>query len=137
MIEGIFMASISKSGTVSISTPAPDAEHSVSGLYAGAQLYAGDACYISSSDGKVYQSNGTAANAAAVVDGFAAGDVPAGEAVTLYYGVRFRYGTGLTPGSFVYLDTVAGGLSTVATTGGTAPIGRVIDTTRIDLKRSW
>lgn len=132
------MASIAKVTPVSISTAAPDAEHSLSGLYAGESISSGDACYIKSSDGKLYKSNGTAANAAAVVDGFAAGDAAIGDPLTLYYGIRFRYGSGLTPGSYVYLDSaVAGGLSDAATTGGTTPIGRVIDSTRIDLGRSY
>ena len=131
------MASIAKSGVVSISTPTPDVEHSLSGLYAGEAITAGDACYIKSSDGKIYRSNGTAANAAAVVDGFAASDAPIGEPVSLYYGIRFRYGANLTPGTFVYLDTNAGGLSDAATTGGTVAIGRVVDATRIDLFRSY
>jgi len=131
------MASISKVTPVSISTPAPDAEHSLSGLYAGEAISAGDACYIKSSDGKVWRSSGTATGAAAVVCGYAAGDCPAGEPLSLYYGVRFRYGAGLTPGTLVYLDTNAGGLSDTATTGGVNPIGYVVDATRIELVRSF
>jgi len=131
------MASIAKVTPVSIATAAPDAEHSLSGLIAGEAISSGDACYIKSSDGKIWRSIGTAANAAAVVDGFAAGDCPVGEPLSLYYNIRFRYGASLTPGSYVYLDTVAGGLSDAATTGGTTPIGRVIDSTRIDLVRSY
>lgn len=249
------MASIAKSGTVSLSTPAPDVEHSLSGLHAGEALAAGDACYIKSSDGLIYRSSGggvglaapnapalttatsggtvlagiysaiisyinaqgetvgsaaaditttgststitvaspaasgsggnaatayrvymTAANggpytlqngagtaiatplvitappttngsqplsvgttgsAASEVDGYAATSCPVGEAVTLYYGVRFRYGAALTPGTFVYLDTVAGGLSDAPTVGGAVKIGRVVDATRIDLKRTY
>ncbi len=131
------MATVAKSGQVTLSTAAPDAEHSVSGLFAGEALTAGDACYIKTSDGKVWRSTGTAANAAAVVDGYAPGDCPVGEAISLYYGVRFRYGAALSPGSFVYLSASAGLLDDAATTGGTAPIGRVIDATRIDLIRSY
>jgi hypothetical protein len=131
------MASISKVTPVSISTAAPDAEHSLSGLYAGEAIASGDACYIKTSDGKLWRSIGTAANAAAVVDGFAAGDAAVGDPLTIYYNIRFRYGATLSPGSYVYLDTVAGGLSDAATTGGTTPIGRVIDATRIDLVRSY
>lgn len=131
------MASITKVTPVSISTPSPDVEHSLSGLYAGEAIVGGDACYIKTSDGKLYRSIGTAVNAAAVVDGIAACDAAIGDPLTLYYGIRFQYGAGLSPGSFVYLDTVAGGLSDVATTGGTVPIGRVIDATRIDLQRSY
>src|SRR6266566_4102791 len=131
------MASITKVVPVSISTPAPDPEHSLSGLYAGEAIASGDACYIKTSDGKIWRSIGTAVNAAAEVDGFAASDAAVGDPLTLYYGVRFQYGAALSPGSFLYLDTVAGGLSDVATTGGTVKIGRVIDATRVDLRRSY
>ena len=131
------MASITKVTPVSIATPIPDPEHSLSGLYAGEAIVGGDACYIKTSDGKIWRSIGTAANAAAEVDGFAACDAAVGDPLTLYFGIRFQYGSGLSPGSFVYLDTVAGGLSDVATTGGTAKIGRVIDATRVDLRRSY
>ncbi|SRR6266567_1890432 len=131
------MASIAKVVPVSIATPLPDPEHSLSGLYAGEAIAGGDACYINSADGKLWRSIGTAANAAAEVDGYAACDAAVGDPLTLYFGIRFQYGASLTPGSFAYLDTVAGGLSTTATTGGTAKIGRVIDATRIDLRRSY
>jgi len=120
-----------------VTTSVPPTNCQLSGLYAGAALSAGDACYINTSDGKVYQSIGTAANAAAVVDGFTPSDVPLGEVVTLMWHVNLRYGAGLSPGSFAYLDTVAGGLSTVATTGGTVPIGRVVDATRIYVQKSY
>lgn len=131
------MASVAKSGTVSLSTAIPPTTNSVSGLYAGEQINSGDACYIKTSDGKVYRSNGTAANAAAVVDGFALSDCPSGEVLSLYWGVNLRYGANLSPGTFVYLDTTAGGLSDAATTGGTVPIGRVIDATRIWVRKSY
>lgn len=131
------MASVAKSGQPSVSTSVPPTNCQLSGLYAGEALAAGDACYIKTSDGKVYRSNGTAANAAAVVDGFTPSDVPIGEVVTLMWHVNFRYGAGLSPGSFVYLDTTAGGLSDAATTGGTVPIGRVVDATRIFVQKSY
>ena len=131
------MTAIAKSGQVSLSTPVPPTNAQVSGLYAGEALAAGDACYINTSDGKIYRSIGTSANAAAVVDGFTPSDVPVGEVVTLMWGVNFRYGTALTPGSFAYLDTVAGGLNTAPTTGGTVAIGRCIDSTRIWVRKSY
>jgi hypothetical protein len=106
-------------------------------LIAGEALGAGDACYIKTSDGKVYKSTGTAANAAAVVDGFAPTSCPAGDATSLYWSVNFAYGSALSPGSFLYLDTVAGGLADAATTGGTVPVARVIDATRIWVKKSY
>jgi hypothetical protein len=132
------MAAVPKSGTPSISTGAPPTSCSVSGLIAGEALSAGDACYIKSSDGKAYKATGAAANAAAVVDGFAPSACPLGEATSLYWNVNFYYGAGLTPGSFVYLSaTTAGGLEDAATTGGTTPIGRVIDASRIWVQKSY
>jgi len=131
------MAAIAKSGTPSITTAAPPTNCSLSGLFAGEAIAAGDACYIKASDGKIWRSNGTAADAAAVVDGFAPEAAAAGDSLSLYWNVRFAYGAALSPGSFAYLATTAGALDTAATTGGTVPIGRVIDATRIDLFRSY
>ena len=62
------MAAISKSGTPSLSTAIPPTTNSLSGLYAGEAIAAGDACYIKTSDGKVYRSIGTAANATNGID---------------------------------------------------------------------
>lgn len=120
------MAEIAKNGKPSLSTFTPSHESNYSDLIAGEDLAAGDACYYKS-DGKVWRSSGAAANAAAVVDGYPPIDYKAGQAVTLYHGVVFGYGTGLTPGSFLYLSgTIAGGLADAASTGGTVPIGRVM-----------
>lgn len=131
------MAEISKSGTPSLATTLPGPEHQINGLTAGEALGAFDACYISS-DSKVYKSTGAAANAAAKVRGYAAQAYASGETgVTLRHGVRVRYGAGLTPGADLYLSgTVAGGLADAASTGGTGPIGFVVDTTRVELTRS-
>jgi hypothetical protein len=131
------MASVAKSGTPTISTATPPTNCSVSGLIAGEALAAGDACYIKTSDGKVWRSTGAAANAAAVVDGFVPTACPVGEATSLYWDVNFRYGAALSPGSFLYLDTSAGGLADAATTGGTVPVGRVIDATRVFVRKSY
>jgi hypothetical protein len=132
------MTAIAKSGTPSISTATPPTTCSISGLYAGEAIAAGDACYIKTSDGKVYRSTGAAANAAAVVDGFAPTDYSSGDAMSLYWNVNFRYGAALSPGSFCYLSgTTAGGLDTATSTGGTTPIGRVIDATRIFVQKSY
>lgn len=250
------MTAVSKSGTPSITTAAPPTNCSLSGLFAGEALNAGDACYIKTSDGKAYKSTGalvgttapnppglaaalsggtvddgeysvkityvtaageslpseaseivtksTSANqstitvtspaaatgatkykvyitpknggpwklqnstgtnigtdytltappvtntatppttdtsgshAASVVDGFAPEAAAAGDAVSLYWNVRFAYGSSLSPGSFVYLDeTTAGALNDSPTTYGTVPIGRVVDSTRIELFRSY
>lgn len=127
------MAQITASGTPSLSSVLPGQDKTISGLLAGEAITAGAPCYIKS-DGKIWLSNGTGVNAAAKVDGFACQAASVGEAVTLVFDVNFRYGTGLTPGARVYLSATTGTLSDAATTGGTAPIGFVIDATRI---RVW
>lgn len=248
------MTAISKSGTPSLSTAIPPTTNSVSGLYAGEAISSGDACFIKSSDGKVYKSLGlglsapdapalstattggtvaagfygvkityvnangeslasesgfitttgststitvtspaaagsggnaatkykvymtpanggpyklqnstgtnvgtnftltappvtntavaptsnTTGGTSSVVDGFALADCPSGEVLSLYWGVNLRYGASLTPGSFVYLDdTTAGALNDAPTALGTVPIGRVIDATRIWVRKSY
>lgn len=129
------MAEINKSGTPSLATLTTQV-NSLAGLLAGEAIAAGDACYIHT-DGKAYKATGAAANAAAKVRGFACQAAAIGEAVTLAWDVRFRYGAGLTPGANVFLSgTVAGGLADTASTGGTQPIGFVVDATRIHLKQS-
>jgi hypothetical protein len=132
------MAAVTKSGTPSLSTPTPGFEHRLpSGFYAGAAIAAGDACYINA-DGKIYPSTGAAANAAAVVDGFAAQAYATGDPVTLLWGVHFNYGAGLTPGAGYFLSgTTAGGLDTVASTGGTVVVARAIDATRVFVTKSY
>lgn len=131
------MADVAKSGTPSLSSPLPPPNQRLSGLKAGEAIAAGDACYIKASDGLVWKSTGAAANAAAKVRGFAFVDAPAGEAVTLVWDVNFRYGAALSPGTELYLSgATAGGLADAASTGGTAPIGFVVDATRVHVDRS-
>jgi len=130
------MADIAKSGTPSLATYLPPATAQTAGLLAGEDLAAGDACYIKS-DGKVWRSTGAAANPAAKVRGFAAMATKAGEAITLFFDVTFRYGSGLTPGADYYLSgATAGALADAASTGGTGPIAYALDTTRIAVRRS-
>jgi hypothetical protein len=101
-------------------------------LIAGENLDGVSPCYIRASDGRVFMSNGTAANEAAKFDGFCAKATKAGESVTLFgVGARFRYGTALPPGQNLWLGTAAGVLSDTATTGGTVPIARAINATDI------
>lgn len=130
------MADIAKSGTPSVSTPAPPPNCKLSGLLAGEDIAAGDACYVKS-DGKVWRSTGAAANAAAKVRGFAAQAAKSGEAVTLFWDVTFGYGASLTPGADYFLSgATAGALADAASTGGTAPVGYAIDDKRIAVMRS-
>ncbi len=128
------MAAVAKSGTPSLAVRLPNPEHQVgSNLKAGAAIAAGDACYIHT-DGTVLLSTGAAANAAAEVVGFAVHAAAIGEAVTLMDNIDWYYGAAMTPGAKLYLSAAtAGALADVATTGGTAPIGRVIDATRVRL----
>lgn len=131
------MAAVAKSGTPSLSSVLPPQSQQIAGLLAGVAIAAGDACYIDATTGRVLLSTGAAANAAAKVRGYAAEAAAIGEAVTLFFDVNFRYGAGLTPGTRLYLSgTTAGGLDTAVSTGGTAPIGFVVDATRVHLWQS-
>lgn len=106
------------------------------GLVAGEALDGGAPCYIKASDGKVYMSNGTAANEAAEVDGFTGKSYASGEPVTLWgRGVIFEYATGLTPGAPLYIGTTAGRLDTAATTGDAVGVARTISATHIRVTR--
>lgn len=131
------MADIAKSGTPSISTTTPCPAHHISGLVAGETIAAGDVLYVKS-DGKLWKSIGTAANAAAKVAGIALQAAAVGEGCSVYFGVNVRYGAGLTPGTPIFLSATAGGgaIADAASTGGTAPIGFVIDATRIHILQS-
>lgn len=129
------MAVLAKAGTPTLSTLLPPATNKLT-LTAGEAIAAGDTCYVKS-DGKIWRSVGAAANAAAVVDGFALSACAAGAAVTIGHGLRMDYGSGMTPGTPFYLGTAAGTLEDAATTGGTVVVARAIDATRLELVRSW
>lgn len=116
-------------------TPYPPSNAQIAGLKAGEALLAGQPCYIGAA-GRVFRSNGTAANAAAKVRGWASEDCAVGEAVTLFIDVEFQYGAGLTPGADYYLSATAGAIDDAATIGGTAPIAFAIDATRIRVLQS-
>lgn len=109
----------------------------ITGLVAGADLDAVAPCYIKSSDGKVYMSDGTAANEAAEVAGFTPRAVKSGQPVTLFgWGTRFSYGSGLTPGDVLYLGATAGRLDTAVTVGDAIGVAQVITSTDIRIIRS-
>jgi len=102
-------------------------------------IAAGDACYLTGAMSGDLPSaaiaTGAAANAAAVVEGFAAAAASAGDPVTLYRNdIHMHYGAGLTPGNagaYYLSGTVPGGLDTVASVGGTAIIARAITASSI------
>lgn len=130
------MAAVAKVGNPSLASLNLDpGAQKLSALIAGETLQAGDACYVKS-DGLVWRSIGTAANAAAKVRGYAPTIINVGEPVSLIYNVSINYGSGFTPGADLFLGAAAGGLDTAATTGGTAPIGFCIDATRVYLFQS-
>jgi hypothetical protein len=77
-------------------------------------------------------SNGTAANEAATFFGFTLAPSAIGQPVTIFgIGARFRYGTGQTIGTKLFVAATAGALDTAATTGGTVAIARFITATDI------
>lgn len=128
------MAEITRpAGTgVSVASLNPPATSRISGLVAGENLTAGDVCYISASDGAVYKSTGAAANAAAKFRGMAMETTDLGQPVTLFLGGVMRYANALSPGANLFVSGVtAGNLADAASTGGTLPIGFVIDAQRI------
>lgn len=131
------MALVTKSASASVDTSTAMFARQTSGnLYAGEALGVCAPCYIKASDGKVYQSNGTAANEAAKFDGFTPRACAIGEPVTLFgLGTRMRYGTGLTIGANLFVFTTAGTLGDAATTGGTLAIARVRTATDIQVIR--
>lgn len=129
------MAEVTRTGVPTPVNVLAVQQRSITGLLAGEALAGGDAVYIKSSDGKVWKATGAAANEAAQCCGFAARSASAGEACTiLTRGVHLAYGPNVSgtpsnPGARLYLSgTVAGNLADAASTGGTAPIARVLDT---------
>jgi hypothetical protein len=117
--------------TPSLASHGPSTAYQVgSGLVAGEALVAGDCCYIKS-DGLVWKSDGSAADALAKADGMTPVAASVGEAVTIYRNCDFHYAAGMTPGARLYVGATPGLLDTAATTGGTAPVGFVVSATRI------
>lgn len=122
------MAQVTLVGTPSLGTTLPPDTSKLPPLPAGEDLPAGAPCYIAS-DGKVYKSTAVAANAAAEVHGWTMEAVLASQrqTVSLHYNVNIPYGSGLTPGAYLYLSsTVAGTLQTTAPTNQTKPIALVM-----------
>jgi hypothetical protein len=127
------MALVTRSTAASIDTSTAMNAPQISGnLYAGEALDVAAPCYIKTSDGKVYMSNGTSANEAAEVVGFTPRAVKVDEPVTLFgIGARFKYGSSLTVGDVLYLAATAGRLDTAATTGDAFGYAQVVSTTDI------
>ena len=108
----------------------------ITGLVAGEDLDVAAPCYIKTSDGKVYMSNGTAATEPAEIVGFTPRAVKSTQPVTLFgKGTRFSYGTGLTIGDKLYIGATAGRLDTAATTGDALGVAQIITATDIRITR--
>lgn len=109
----------------------------ITGLVAGEDLLAVAPCYIKTSDGKVYMSNGTAANEAAEFAGFTPRATKSGQPVTLYaLGACFRYAAfSGQAGDKLYIAATAGRLDTAPTTGDAVGTARVVDSERIQVIR--
>lgn len=133
------MALVTMASDVSIDAVTAQKSPQISGLVAGEDLLAGAPCYIKAADGKVYQSNGTAATAPATCAGFAPRAVKSGQPVTLFgAGTRFRYAAAgtLTPNAVLYVGATAGRLDTAATTGDAAGVALCVTDTDIVVIRA-
>lgn len=126
------MSLITRASTASMDASTGMYAPQITGLYAGEDLSVAAPCYIKSSDGKVYMSNGTSANEAAEFAGFTPRAVKSGQPVTLFgIGARFNYGSSLTPGDVYYIGATAGRLDTAATTGDTMGTAMAVTSTDI------
>lgn len=132
------MALLTPDANVSIDASTAMYAPQVPDKYAGEDLLPCAPCYLKSSDGQVYMSNGTAANEAAELIGFTPRAVKTGQPVTLFgQGTRFRYATGLTPGDIYYIAATAGRLDTVATTGDAKGVAQAVSDTDIRVVRDF
>lgn len=130
------MALVTRSANASMDASTGMYAPQITGLIAGENLDVAAPCYIKSSDGKVYMSNGTSANEAAEVVGFTPRAAKADQAITLFgKGARFHYGTGLTPGDKLYIGATAGRLDAATTTGDALGVAQVITATDIRIIR--
>lgn len=131
------MALVTRASDASIDPTAAQFANQISGLIAGEALDIAAPCHIDQSDGLVYMSNATSANADAVVDGFTPRAVASGQPVTLFgLGARFRYSDGgLTPGARYYLGATDGRLDDGATTGDSVGVAAAINANDIRIIR--
>jgi len=135
------MANVSKTGTPTISTPAPTKESLLTGLLAGEALAGGDAVYVKTSDGALWIATGAALNEAAEAIGLVCTPASAGEPATVALfgsGIMFGYGpnvsgTATAAGTALYLGT-GGALANAATTGGIFPVAWAVGDGRICLQ---
>lgn len=133
------MALVTVATDVSMDVVTAQKAPQISGLLAGEDLAAAAPCYIKAADGKVYQSDATAATAPGTVAGFTPRAVKSGQPVTLFgLGTRFRYAAaaGLTPNAILYVAATAGRLDTAATTGDAVGVALCVSDTDIVVIRA-
>lgn len=131
------MSLVTRSTTASLDAVTAMKAPQISGLYAGEDIDIAAPCYIKSSDGYVYMSNGTSANEAAEFIGFSSRAAKSGEPVTLFgLGSRFKYGSSLTPGDVYYIAATKGRLDTAATTGDSMGVAMAITATDVVVTRA-
>lgn len=125
------MATVTRGANASIDSIQGQKAPYISALVANEALDALAPCVIDA-DGGVSMSDGTADNAAARCHGFTPKAYAAGEAVTLFGpGTRAEYGSGLTPGTALYVSATAGALDDAATTGGLSPVALAVNAREI------
>ena len=130
------MALITRSSRASFGPVSTLNAPQVAGLKAGEAIDLLAVCRIGS-DGLVYMTDATAANANAEVDGFAPRAYAVGEAVTLIgKGAQAKYAdSGLTPGQRLYAAATAGRLDNAATVGDAQGVAKAISATDIRIIR--
>lgn len=132
------MALVTRSANASLDVSTAQFAPQIPDLVAGEALDAAAPCYIKAADGKVYMCNAAAADEKAVLAGFTARAVAAGQPVTLFgLGTRFHYAdSGLTPGQKLYLAATAGRLDTAATVGDGVGVAQAVTATDIRVTRA-
>jgi hypothetical protein len=122
------MALLTRSTRASMDATTGMFAQQLTGLVCGEDIDVAAPLYIKSSDGKLYMSNGTAANEAAEFVGMSPRAASAGQPLAVFaLGARFKYSDGgLTPGDKYFIGATAGRLDTAATTGGDVAIARAV-----------
>ena len=130
------MTLVTRSAKTSADTTSIMRSPQITGI-AGEDIDIGAPCYIKSSDGLIYMSNGTSANEAAEVVGFALRTATSTEPITLVgKGGVFHYSDKLlTAGDLYYIGTTKGRLDTASTTGDPTGVAQALDTERIRVFR--
>ena len=127
---------IRRSGALAVTSTLVLGSNRITGLLAGEDLAAGDACYVDLND-RAYRAIAAVPGAAADVRGFALADTLAGADLTLAFDVNMRYGEALSGSTSLYLSgAVPGGLSNAPSAGGKSAVAYVVSDTEIHLLQS-